>query len=274
MRRLALAITLWLGLVQGAFAGDTGDAGRVERLADALQFDRLIGVMEAEGRAYADEIARAFLGANPESWQIEVARVYEPVRMRAVVTETLARELGDADLAATFAFFETELGQRIVGLEIDAREAMLEPAIEKAARALYADQRGTGDARLAQITRFVQAGDLIEANVTGGLNTSLMFFRGFADGGGSDQSEADIVTEVWSQEPDLRLDSAEWIHAFSLLAYETLRDEEFDAYLAFSESGEGRALNRAIFAGFDAMYSAIAYGLGLAAARELQAQEL
>jgi hypothetical protein len=41
-----------------------------------------------------------------------------------------------------------------------------------------------------------------------------------------------------------------------------------------SRTDAGRALNRALFAGFNKMYDDISYALGMAVAREMQVQEL
>ena len=41
-----------------------------------------------------------------------------------------------------------------------------------------------------------------------------------------------------------------------------------------SQTDPGRALNRALFAGFNKMYDDISYARGMAVAREMQVQEL
>jgi hypothetical protein len=73
-------------------------------------------------------------------------------------------------------------------------------------------------------------------------------------------------------------DSEAGLHAIDTtgaeVAYEPLTDDELDAYIAMSESSVGRVLNRALFAGFNAMYDKLSYALGLAAAQQMQQQDL
>ena len=64
--------------------------------------------------------------------------------------------------------------------------------------------------------------DLIEFNVMGTLNSSLMFYRGLSDGGAYEATEDEIFADVWSQEEATRDSSAEWLGAFLMVAYEPL----------------------------------------------------
>jgi hypothetical protein len=172
------------------------------------------------------------------------------------------------------AFFDSAEGRRIVELEVSARRAMMEDAVEDAARADYLQRVGEGDDRLALVEQFVDANDLIEANVVGALNSNYMFYRGLVEGGALEMSEAEMLDDVWSQEDETRGDTREWLYGFLLLAYGPLEDATLEAYVALSVTPEGRAMNRALFAGFDRMYAEISYALGLAIAREMQSEEL
>ena len=143
-----------------------------------------------------------------------------------------------------------------------------------AAREVFRGLDGSSDGRLGLVTDFVQANDLVEANVTGALNASFQFYAGLVDGGALEMSEREILDEVWSQEPETRADSREWLYAYLLMAYEPLPEGDLEAYVDLSSSPEGKAMNRALFAGFNTMYDNISYALGLAAAKQMQAQEL
>jgi hypothetical protein len=87
-------------------------------------------------------------------------------------------------------------------------------------------------------------------------------------------SEGEIMDLVWSEEDAIRADTDGWMRRFLFMAYSPLSDQDMQAYLAFSESDAGQALNAALFDGFDDMYHAIYYDLGRAVADELQASEL
>ncbi|SNT27070.1 DUF2059 domain-containing protein [Antarctobacter heliothermus] len=271
-RRLVLsALALLTCLVMSVPAR----AERVDDLMDALQVEAMLGIMRTEGMAYGEELAGDMLpGGSSAPWRDLLAQIYDSDSMRAVVRTGISQTIEDTDPKPLIAFFSSDLGQRIVQLELAAREAMIDDAVEEAAREAYREMKDDEDPRLDQLRRFVEVNDLLEANVTGALNASFQFYSGLVDGGGLQLSEGDILSDVWSQEDETREDTREWLFAYLLLAYEPLENEELDAYIALSETSQGRALNRALFAGFNAMYDEISYALGLAAAQQMQQQEL
>ena len=59
-----------------------------------------------------------------------------------------------------------------------------------------------------------------------------------------------------------------------LMAYTPLKQDQLEDYVALSATEEGRLMNRALFEGFNTMYDSISYALGLAAAREMQGEDL
>lgn len=250
-------------------------AERVDDLMDALQVESMLGIMRTEGLSYGEELASDMLpGGSSAPWRDSLSQIYDADRMRDVVRSGFAETFDGTDPDPLIAFFSSDLGQRVVQLELAAREAMVDDAVEEAAREAYQDLKGDEGPRLDQLRRFVEVNDLLEANVTGALNASFKFYSGLVDGGGLRMSEGDILSDVWSQEEDTRMDTREWLYAYLLLAYEPLEDEELEAYIALSETSQGRALNRALFAGFNAMYDEISYALGLAAAQQMKQQEL
>ena len=247
----------------------------VDDLMEALAVDRVVAVMRDEGLSYADELAGDMLpsGADAE-WRETAERIYDADRMEQSVRAGFAGSLGEADLQPLIDFFGSDLGSRIVDLEIGAREAMVEPAVEEAAREEYRDLAGSDAPRLAQIGDFVEANDLVEQNVTGALNASLAFYRGLGSGGALDIPEEEMLADVWAQEPATREDTTEWLYAYLLMAYEPLSEDELGRYVDLSRSEEGEALNRALFAGFNDMYNEISYAMGLAAARQMAQTDL
>jgi hypothetical protein len=174
------------------------------------------------------------------------------------------------------AFFESDLGRRVVTLEVSARRAMLDEAVDDAAKATMQSMMAKSDPRLALIRDFIEAGDLIEANVAGGLNANLGFYRGMVAGGAIAEAtdEAAMLADVWGQEATIRHDTTEWLLSYLALAYQPLSDEDLVAYTAFSESPAGRSLNAALFAAFDAMFVDVSQELGHAAAVKMAGQDL
>ena len=180
------------------------------------------------------------------------------------------------DVDLRLDFFGSERGQEIFQLEISARSAMLDEAVEEASKEAAAIQVMDETSRYLAIRDFIDTNDLIESNVVGALNSSYAFYMGLIDGGVMPQgvTAETALQDVWSQEPDIRQNTTEWVYAFLLLAYQPLSDDDLAAYQAFSETEAGQDLNDALFDAFDGMFEDISRALGLASSRFMQVQEL
>lgn len=249
-------------------------------LLTTLRIPEMIAVMQDEGLAYGDELEeQLFPGAGGARWDEAVARVYdEPALLERFQSAFAARLAADPQAMDQIAgFFGTDRGQQILILEIEARRALLDEAVEEAAAVSVDDMRARDDPRLALLERFATANDLIEQNVSGALNANFAFYQGMSDGGafdGAKMTEADMLAEVWAQEPDIRAETESWLYPFLALAYKPLSDADVEAYLAFSESEAGRAMNAAMFAAFDEVFREISRDLGRAAAEMLSGQDI
>ncbi|MFN5825937.1 MAG: hypothetical protein ACK446_02670 [Rhodobacterales bacterium] len=249
-------------------------------LLTTLRIPEMIAVMQDEGIAYGDELEeQLFPGAGGARWDQAVARVYdEPALLERFQSAFAARLAADPQAMDQIAgFFGTDRGQQILILEIEARRALLDEAVEEAAAVSVDDMRARDDPRLALLERFATANDLIEQNVSGALNANFAFYQGMSDAGafdGAKMTEADMLAEVWAQEPDIRAETESWLYPFLALAYKPLSDADVEAYLAFSESGAGRAMNAAMFAAFDEVFREISRDLGRAAAEMLSGQDI
>ncbi|KMK66846.1 DUF2059 domain-containing protein [Puniceibacterium sp. IMCC21224] len=246
-----------------------------DELLRALGIDEIIDVMRDEGLDYGAEMALDFLpGGATQAWSEIVSQLYNTDSMYQTVREGFADGLEGSDLTPLIAFFKAEEGQRIVALEVSARRAMIDGDVEEAARDVFRDLDGTDNPQVARVEPFVAANDLIEANVAGAMNASYKFYSGLVDGGALELSEDEIFADVWSQEEETRADTREWLYGFLMLAYGPLEDEVVDSYVALSSTPEGKAMNRALFAGFNTMYDDLSYALGLAAAHQMRGEDL
>jgi hypothetical protein len=249
-------------------------------LLTTLRIPEMIAVMQDEGIAYGDELEeQLFPGAGGARWDQAVAQVYdEPAlleRFQSAFAANLAADPQAVDRIV--GFFGTDRGQQILSLEIEARRALLDEAVEEAAAVAVDDMRARDDPRLALLERFATANDLIEQNVSSALNANFAFYRGMSDGGAFDDAqmtEADMLADIWSQEPEIRAETEGWLYPFLALAYEPLSDADIEAYLAFSESQAGQAMNAALFAAFDEVFSDISRDLGRAVAEMLSGRDL
>lgn len=250
---------------------------QVRALTDAMQLPALMEIMALEGQSYGVDLeAEMFPDRGAAPWADLIARIYDTERLESVMTEVLSAELMQDDLPDLLAFYGGELGARVTELEITARRALLDPKVEEASYAIWEEMLARDDPRLGVLDAFVQANDLIEMNVAGGLNSNLAFYRGLNDGGAFEYglSEADMLNDVWSQEPDVRMETQDWLYPYLAMAYEPLSDEELQAYVDLSESDAGQRLNAALFAAFDVMFRQVSYDLGFGAAQFIKGQDI
>jgi hypothetical protein len=248
-----------------------------DTLFDAMGLPAIIAVMGEEGRVYGDTIARdLFPGGPSPRWAAIVAEIYDVTRIEAEMRSAFTATLAEKDLTEMLAFYQSELGRQVVSLEIAARQAMLDPVLEQAAKDRAAVALADETPRIAQITDFITANDLIESNVVGGLNANYAFLSGLLSGGGNlpGMSGDDLLAQVWAQEPDIRVTTTEWLYAFLMLSYQPLSDDELAALTDFTRTDAGRDLTAALFAAFDQTFERVSRDMGSAASGFIGAQEL
>lgn len=149
-----------------------------------MGLDRIIHVMRLEGIAYGEDIGTDLLGGAPTgNWAAQVDQIYDEDRMMQMLHTELATELDGVDTDSIVAFFTSETGAKVVDLEIAAREALLDDAVEEASREAAIVAMADGDPRVVQVERFIHANDLIESNVVGAMNSNYAYFMGLLDGG-------------------------------------------------------------------------------------------
>lgn len=254
-------------------------AGPAEDIARAMDLPRLFAILSREGERYGAELEPELFGSSGNArWAEVITRIHERGRIERAVMARLGQDLAgqEAATARILAYFTAEPGRQIVELELAAREAMLDESVTEAAEASHAAMLEADDPRLAQLDRLVAANDLIEQNVAGALNANLAFYRGMVAGGAAVAvlPDAELMADLWSQEPQYREDTTTWLMAYMVLSYGPLADEQLDSYIAFSLTPEGQLLNRVLFAAFNATFNELSRDIGLAAARLLQGQDI
>lgn len=285
------ALILVMALAMGLATGMAGTAtplraqsaaaseAHAEGLLAAFQMPEVIAILRAEGLAYAESLDADLLGGRGGAgWARASARIYDAPRMEARFADLFAAALpADHDLRAqALDFFASDRGKRLVTLENEARRAMLDDDIDAAARAHALSCREGDDPRIALIARFISVNDYIESNVAGGLNANFAFYLGLRDSGtpAFDLPESEMIANVWAQEEVIRADTEDWLYAYLLMAYQPVLDDDLRAYIAFSETPAGQAVNRALFSAFDTLFNAISRSLGEEAGRVLSQQDL
>ncbi len=258
------------------FAQDN-DAAKRDALLEALGMPEMMLIMREEGLAYGETIGTDMLpGGASAQWSVAVSAIYDVEMMYEEVRGAFEEALEGDDIDAMLAFYTSEPGVSIINLEVSARRALLDAAVDAASKENAALAMMDETQRYLLVKDYVEANDLIESNVVGALNSSYAFYMGLIDGGAmpADMTAETALKDVWTQEADIRTTTTEWVYAFLLMAYQPLEDTELEAYTAFSETDAGRDLNDAMFMSFSGMFDDISRALGLASSRFMISQEL
>jgi hypothetical protein len=278
MHRLAtplIALSLACFGIQ-AVAQDEQTA-KVDALFEALALPQMLEIMREEGLEYGDTIAADMFpdGVTPR-WRDAVSQIYKADMMYEEVHGAFAEELEGDDIDAMLAFYTSDIGETIIALEVAARRALLDDVIEAASKDNAAIAMMDDTPRYQMVKEFVDANDLIETNVVGAMNSNYAFYMGLIDGGarlpGVNADTA--LQEVWTQEPEIRSSTTEWVYGFLLMAYQPLSEADMEAYIAFSKTEAGQEINDALFDAFSGMFDDIARALGMASSRFMISQEL
>lgn len=251
----------------------------VDQLGKVMQLDALFDVLREEGLAYGDTLeADMFPSGGGAEWRQAVSDIYDVTGLRDRFDTAMKEALGDdpAVLTEIAAFFGSDIGQRVVGLEIEARRVFLDPAGEEAAQVAADDAAAASDPKVALIRRMIEASDLVEMNVAGSMTGNLAFMTGMAGTGayGRDMPQEQILSDIWAQEDRVRADTSTWLYAYLGLAYASLSEAELETYVAFWESPAGKQLNAALFTAFDQMFRPVSSDLGRAAGRAMQGRDI
>lgn len=252
---------------------------RLAALSETLLMQEVFAVMAEEGRVYGASIEeQMFPGRGGAAWAARVQAIYDPVALMPVFTRAFEAALAQdpETVAAAEAFFGPPRGQEILKLEVEARRAMLDIAVEEAAQVEAERMQAERDPRLRLVRELIEAGDLIEMNVAGAMSANLAFFEGMAAAGapGMPADRESMMAEVWGQEEGIRAETANWLVPFLALAYQPLPEADLKDYVAFSASPEGERLNAALFAGFDAVSRRVSFELGRAAAEAMTGNDI
>lgn len=251
----------------------------VAELMETMRITDIVALLREEGIDYGRTLEEDnFPGAGGAGWQATVAMIYDGARMEAAFGTSLSAALeGEgAAIEAARDFFASELGQKVLDLEIEARRALLDDATEEAAKVAWEEMAAEGGQRVDLLEAFVTANDLVESNVMGALNSNLAFYQGMAEGGafGDKMTEEQMLSDTWAQEGEIRASTEGWIYPYLALAYGPLTDAELQQYIDYSRSPAGQVLNAALFSAFDDVFSPVSRALGLAMARQMQGQDI
>lgn len=284
LRLICLVVGLAVGLPGLAQTTETPAATEAqdleERLWQVLRLGDLMPIMRDEALSEAEAMQGGLFERGGDGrWIDIVARIHETGRLEGLFRQGLQEavtEESPALIDEALAFYETSLGQSLVGLETSARQVMLDKDAEAEAKARFAKAASHGVPRVEQIGRLIDEADLVGPNVAGGMNAALAFSRGFDEGGGylTPMTDAQMLSDAWAQEPLIRAETLGWMEAYLFLAYSPLNEAELERYIEFSASPAGRTLAQVLFAGFDELFAQTSHDMGLAAAGQIEGRKL
>ncbi|NYS25817.1 hypothetical protein HUK65_12525 [Rhodobacteraceae bacterium 2376] len=278
----ATALTLALGfvlLLMAASMARSDERLDIEALSSAYRLPALFEAIALEGRDAADAISEEVLqGQGGASWRRAIDDLYDPDRMLERFLGVLHADLEDraeVHLAAMEFALRPE-GAAVITTELRVRVELRAEGAEQAMQAALEQARRNESADLAFVRERIRVNNLIEQNVSLGLNGSLAYFSGFmaAAPPGMGLSEGQIAAEVWGQEEEIRAETVDWLEGYLLRAYSTLSDEARAALMAHARSAEGDAFNTAMFRAYEVTFAELSEALGSAVGRALQMREL
>lgn len=229
-----------------------------ERLLEVLDAPRLLSQLAIEAERSGQDIDRDFLGGRGGAVLADtVTRLNDPVRVLPQIEASLTDLLDEDTRLAVTSFFESDLGQRIVSLELSARATIFDPSIEQAVR-----QRILDDGLPELVADIMVQGDLVERNVIDAMSVLKQFYLGRMKGGAADMTPAEVDAFLEESIDGLRFETQSWLEAFMTLAYSPLSDEDLQIYAEFWRTEAGQAFDRALFAAFEQVFAESAFALG------------
>lgn len=269
-----------LGVALGLF-GLAAQTARAQSVSESYLLPELFDIMAEEGRSSTlSDPSLPENAAGLTGWTRTIAQIYDPERMHDDFVSALEGRLDDTTRKEALAFAQSEMGRRILQLEVSARRALLSEEVDEDARmallmAREAPAESTPGRALARVQERIEVNNLIELNVSLGLNTSLAYYNGMAEAGWmAGMAGADLLALVWAQEDAIRTDVTDWAESYFLLAYQPLSAAEMDAYISHAKSPAGDAFNRAMFHAFDDVFVDISRRVGAAMAQQMQQDTL
>ncbi|WP_299041936.1 DUF2059 domain-containing protein [uncultured Tateyamaria sp.] len=256
MRLAALGLSI-------CFAAQSACAD-VNRLIDAMGIPELIVAFSTEGVEAGQAIDEAFLDRQGgDVWAATVQRLYDPQRIEAELRTVMGEELDPGAAEQALLFFESDLGARIVELEVQARQAFLDETIEEAAKV-------APSAQAKPVTDYLLARDLIERNTDIAVAAQAAFLDGLADASGSTDAQPNLDR----LRARILTDTESWLRGYNALVQSAMTEDDIAIYTAFWDTEVGQAVDNALFLGFGQSYTTLSYALGQAAGRLLPQNEL
>ncbi|WP_299280790.1 DUF2059 domain-containing protein [uncultured Tateyamaria sp.] len=236
----------------------------VDRLIEAMGVPALIAAFSEDGIEAGGAINDTMLqGQGGTVWVETVRKLYDPARLLAELQDAMAATLDESTTAQALLFFESDIGTKIIDLEVQARQAMQNPDVEAAARAAGAEAGPV-------VTQFLDLRDLVTRNTDAAVMAQTAFFAGIAETSLNNTAPPDVE----AQRPAIMEDTSAWLYGYYALIQSPMTEDEIETYAGFWATDVGQALDNALFDAFAQSYATLSYGLGQAAGALMPENEL
>ena len=258
MRVLSAILTLWVSATAALSDPD------IDRLVDAMGMPDLVRAFSVEGQTSADTLDAEFLnGQGGSVWAETVRKLYDPARLESELRSGLAQALDPQTARTALMFFDSEVGRRIISLEVQARVAMLDTDVADMAKAAGADSD-------AQVRAFIDTRNLVERNTDAAVLAQDAFFAGFAQATGA----ATPAPDTDALRLGIEKETERWLIGYYALIQSALGQDDLDIYSEFWQTQVGTAVDDAVFEVFGTSYTTLSFALGQAVGLLMPADEL
>ncbi len=250
--------------VMAIFALPADADTEADRLVDAMGIPALIAAFSEDGLETVRDINDGFLnGQGGDVFAETTRRLYDPARLEPKLRADMIAALDPRDARQALAFFESAQGQRIIALEVQARQAMVDDAVEETAKAAASR---ADDATVALLS----VRNLVDRNTDVALAAQRAFFDGLA----ATSDRTDMAPDIEGQRDTIAESTRAWLTGYYMLVASALEPDDMDVYIAFWETDVGQSVDAALYSAFEGTYVDLSFGLGQLVGRLLPQNEL
>lgn len=272
MRALVISWGLGILMAAAAHAGTAGHA-RTEALLRAVGVDSYLAGFADEIGGADNPMAESFSDIS-EAWTAAARENFQTEAMFADVTEAMAGGLDAGQMAALEAFYSSPLGLEITAMEVAAQRAEMALQVKTEGADILRGLIAREDPRLEQLTQLIEALAAVETGLAMAESLNHAVLSGMSASGQMPYklSSGQIDAMVAAQRGLMRGAIQEQLFVSMAYSYQTLSDDDLDAYIAFLQTDAGRAFYGRLLASTEAVIGARAHRFG-ARLMELQATE-
>lgn len=235
----------------------------VDQLFDAMGMPAMVSAFAEDGRRGAQDLDAQFLqGQGGDGFADTIDRLHDPERLVAALRSGVAETLSPDVARQALVFFDTDMGARIVRLEVEARRAMRDDTVEAAA--LAAAPRAGPDVRA-----MLEVRDLVARNTDISMAAQVAFWAGL-----SAAAPTQEVPDIEARRDAIGARSRDWVTGYYMLVASALEEHDLTTYTAFWETDLGVTLDTALGDAFEAMYRDLSFATGQTVGRFLPENEL